>query len=123
MKGFEYSYASEKFYDVLRVLATGRNDARWRIWYAHWTSFSLLREEHVPPDLRNKWKGIWKILRNYLKGFNRLVPNPGHLSEPPDPFLKMKNSTAEKIANELFEIGLDIIIRFEIEMFILNLMS
>lgn len=94
MKVYEEDYLFEKFFQATHELVRGQGDARSRVKEAY-EKFYHINIDDYPNELKEKRKKIQYLL-------TRLPAREGHkISEN---IAKMKNVTASKIADLIFEI-------------------
>lgn len=97
-----YSYTREKLYVAMHTLASGRGDVRARLLSA-FMSFHTLNEDDFPEEYKKDWEWITKQLTK----FGPLLDHKGEVwrGSVENTMNKIKNSTGEKIAEKIFNIG------------------
>lgn len=100
-----YSYAQEKLYHAMLTLATSGGDVRSRLLSA-FMSLHTLGVDDFPSEYQKDWSWIMKELTKY-------GPLLDHKGEPlrgsvENTMKRIKNTTGEKIARKIFDIGWDL---------------
>lgn len=66
----KYSYAREKLFSAVEILAIFPNDVRSRIKIAY-EDFHPLNENHFPDEFKSEWAWIYKSITKYGPVLNR----------------------------------------------------
>jgi hypothetical protein len=96
-----HDYAAQRLTTTVGCLATHPGDARRRIIAAA-SVFNVLKEDDLPPQLREKW--AWII--NEATKFGPVLKSNGEILYSPveNTMYRRKNSTAAKLAKAIYEI-------------------
>lgn len=94
----------EKFRRALYFLAISEGDVRDRLRRAY-DQIRLLRDDEVPPEIRQEWLCILKDLTKH----GPLIQSNVNLKDDIDHTLgRMKNKTASKIALRIYRIAINL---------------
>lgn len=96
-----YGYAVQRLTTTIGFLATHPGDARRRIIAAA-PVFNVIREEDLPPHLREKW--VWIIYEATKFGPIQKSNGETLYSSVENTMNKRKNVTAAKLAKAIYEI-------------------
>jgi hypothetical protein len=96
-----YTYAVEKLTDALRVLATGKGDARDRVANAYLCCITLT-ENDFPEELR----GDWKWIAHEVTKFGPYITPLGEIfiGSVENTMRKRRSATAAKIAQRMWRL-------------------
>lgn len=97
-----YAYPSEKLYQAMHTLATGKGDVRSRLLCA-FMGFHTLNEGAFPPEFREDWKWVMEQMTKY----GPLIDHKGEVwrGSVENTMNRIKNTTGEKIAEKIFNIS------------------
>lgn len=95
-------YQKEKLYEIVRYLATAEGDMRDRLKNMA-VEISLISSNDLPKDLQAKWEFVEKSLSKHPAKFNWNGTRQ-EMGSIESSLSRMKNRTACKIANEIFEL-------------------
>lgn len=97
----KYSYAREKLFAAVEILATFPGDVRSRISRAY-HEFHPLTEEHFPDELKNDWKWVTKSITKYGPKYN--YKGDVSIGSVDNTMSRIKNKTGAKVADKIFSL-------------------
>ena len=101
----DFSYAREKLFDAVHVLATEPNNVRYRLIQAH-RLFHPLRLEDFPKELKKDWEWVMKQLTKY----GPVINHKGEVwrGSVENTMGRIKNKTGTRIAGKIFDLYLEL---------------